>query len=494
MSENKFAILIGMNNYEDDVLPFCIKDVEDMEHVLITYCRFSKKNIFKITDSDKPVKEQIDEAFAIIEKDFKIKRDLLFFYFSGHGDYDKKEEKSKIIFEDDTELTIEDILIRYFYKISPKNQYLLIDACHSGGKVYFKSNNPEKEIRRLNHNSSELCFMFATESKKKAVQDEDIQNSYFTYFFLEAIKNDRLYDEDGYLTIQAIDNYLKKKVAKKSNFLQVPVSEFRSSGYKAFAYNEALINSKKNIRKEIMKETEIENNKQADNGTYNLSFEESLSFTHRGKEQEKYVKIIDQILQDYIENEDYSQFDTHIENLFLEMAYEHQHEISKRLIQKARKEKLEAINDIFEVELVEKPAQPAWMGGLSQMLSYLHDNSKPEYNYKIYASSDHIYSTGISLKAKTVYEVSCGIAILLYQVKFGFAIACIQYDFDWGGEFDSVLKSTTITIKPFALNKDNNHSVTLFVSQKMAKFHKSINSAFENRNKEIEDFISKTNK
>jgi hypothetical protein len=215
MSENKFAILIGMNNYEDDVLPFCIKDVEDMENALITYCRFSKKNIFKITDSDKPVKVQIDEAFAIIEKDFKIKRDLLFFYFSGHGDYDKKEEKSKIIFEDDTELTVEDILIRYFYKISPKNQYLLIDACYSGGKVYFKSNNPEKEIRRLNYNSSELCFMFATESKKKAVQDDDIQNSYFTYFFLEAIKNDSLYDEDGYLTIQAIDNYLTKKVAKK---------------------------------------------------------------------------------------------------------------------------------------------------------------------------------------------------------------------------------------------------------------------------------------
>ncbi|KFF73817.1 hypothetical protein HX13_17590 [Chryseobacterium sp. P1-3] len=95
MSENKFAILIGMNNYEDDVLPFCIKDVEDMENALITYCRFSKKNIFKITDSDKPVKEQIDEAFAIIEKDFKIKRDLLFFYFSGHGDYDKKRGKIK---------------------------------------------------------------------------------------------------------------------------------------------------------------------------------------------------------------------------------------------------------------------------------------------------------------------------------------------------------------------------------------------------------------
>lgn len=490
MSENRFAILIGMNNYEGNELPYCIKDVEDLESVLISHCRFPEKNIFKITSSDKPVKEQIDEAFGLIEKDFKIKKDLLFFYFSGHGDYDRIEEKSKIIFEDDTELTIEDILLRYFYKIRPKNQYLLIDACHSGAEIYFKGNTSEKEIRRLNYNSSELCLMFATESKKKAIQGEDIQNSYFTYFLLEAIRKDSLYDEDGFLTIQAIDNYLKKRVLEKSEFLQIPVSEFRSSGYKVFSFNEELIGSKKNINKEVMEQKE--NNKPVDN--YEPSFEESLSFPHREQEQEKYFQMIDQVLENYIKRENLAQFDIKKENPFFDMADAYQQKIYKKIIQRARQEDLEAINELFEVEQVEKPAQPSWIGGLSQMLNFLHENSKPEYNYRIYTSSDHIFCTGISLKANCVHQVSCGIGILLYQVKYGVTIALVEYNFDWGGQNDNVLKNVNVTLKPFALNKDNSESVVLYVSKKIEKFDISIKTLFENRRKDIDDFINKTNK
>ena len=136
MTETRYAILRGMDDYNSAPLPYCVKDVNDLEQTLVTHCRFSRDKIHKVIDNNKPVKEQIDEAFSAIEKEFKPNINLLFFYFSGHGEYDKDEGKSKVLFQDDTELTVEDILLRYFLKLTPKNQYLLIDACHSGSLLH----------------------------------------------------------------------------------------------------------------------------------------------------------------------------------------------------------------------------------------------------------------------------------------------------------------------------------------------------------------------
>ena len=81
MTETRYAILIGMDNYPWNELPYCVKDVTDLEQTLISHCRFSQDNIHKITDSKKPIKQQIDEAYSAIEHKFKVKQDLLFFYF-----------------------------------------------------------------------------------------------------------------------------------------------------------------------------------------------------------------------------------------------------------------------------------------------------------------------------------------------------------------------------------------------------------------------------
>jgi len=76
MGETRFAILIGMNNYMNE-LPYCIKDVNDLQKSLESNCRSHSENIHRITDSKKPVKEQIDRTFSKISHDFKPKTDLV---------------------------------------------------------------------------------------------------------------------------------------------------------------------------------------------------------------------------------------------------------------------------------------------------------------------------------------------------------------------------------------------------------------------------------
>lgn len=492
MTETRYAILIGMDNYPGDELPYCVKDVTDLEQTLISHCRFSKDNIHKVTDSKKSVKQQIDEAYSTIEHAFKPKQDLLFFYFSGHGEYDKDEGKSKILFEDDTELTIEDILLRYFVKITPKNQYLLIDACHSGSNVFFKgTDNPEKEIRRLNHHSSELCLMFATESKKKAIQSNDIKNSYFTYFLIDAIKKQTLYDEDGFLTIQAIDNYIKKKVVEKSDFLQIPVSEIRSSGYKIFSFDENTIQIKMKSQQTITTKTKspTKNDGEESSVSATLSFEDSLLPEHRTNAQKKYSELIQKSFDTLIEKLNSTDLEVVNSNPFHEIEYSDQQKIFKRIIEKSNENGIDAVSGLFEVQQREK--RKSKLFGLGSIMDYLYEEAKPDYDYRIDTYSGQMFTIGLSVNAKNVYQVTGGVFALFYQAKYGFAICIVKYHYNWTGTSEKELKFINVIIKPYLLNEDNDKEIGAYLTSNIDNFSDTINSWCEQRKKEISDFKSK---
>jgi len=492
MTETRYAILIGMDNYKGDELPYCVKDVTDLEQALITHCRIAKQNIYKVTDSSKPIKQQIDEAYSTIESTFKPKQDLLFFYFSGHGEYDKDEGKSKVLFEDDTELTIEDILLRYFLKITPKNQYLLIDACHSGSNVFFKStNNPEKEIRRLNYHSSELCLMFATESKKKAIQSDDIKNSYFTFFLIEAIKKKNLYDEDGFLTIQAIDNYIKKKVVEKSEFLQIPVSEIRSSGYKVFSFDENIIQKKmspKPVKTKTKSTTKEVETKPAE--TEVISFEKSLLSEYREKAQLKYSELIQKSFDVLIAKLNSTELEIVNSNPFHEIDYTDQQKVFKRIIEKSRENGIEPVTGLFEFQQKEK-RNSRLMAGLGSIMDHLFEESKPDHAYKINTHSGQMFTVGLSINAKNVYQVTGGLFALFFQAKYGFAICIVKYHYDWTGTSEKDLKFINVTIKPYLLSDDNEKEIISYLTSNIDNFNDTINEWFVQRKKEIEEFTSK---
>lgn len=493
MTETRYAILIGMDNYSGNDLAYCVKDVRDLEQTLISHCRFPKDNIHKVVESSKPVKQQIDEVYAEIEKTFKPKQDLLFFYFSGHGEYDNEEGKSKVLFEDDTELTIEDILLRYFVKITPRNQYLLIDACHSGTNVFFKgADNPEKEIRRLNYNSTELCLMFATESKKKAIQNDDIKNSYFTHYLIEAIKKTNLYDEDGFLTIQAIDNYIKKKVVEKSKFLQIPVSEIRSSGYKVFSFDEKKI---ERMKLKLTEESKLKSQSVTKERTTIkteptvISFEDSLLSEHRKNVQEKYSELIQESFVSLITKLNSTGLDVINSNPFKDLDYSDQQKIFKKVIETSREKGIEAISGLFEVNKREKKKSKLFaLGGI---MDYLYEEAKPDYDYNISTYSDDMFTIGLSVKAQNVHQVSGGVFALFYQAKYGFAICIVKFRYDWTGSSDNELNYINVAIKPYLLNEDNDKDILNYLTLNFDNFDNITKNWTEQRAKEIADFKSK---
>jgi hypothetical protein len=490
MKEKRYAILIGMDNYSLNPLPYSSKDATDLKQTLVTSCRFKEDNIYLITDSQVPVKEQIDKCFKEIEGTFNKKEDLFLFYFSGHGEYDKNEEASKILFEDETDLSIEDILLRYFYKLTPKNQYLLVDSCHAGSNIFIKGNeNAEKQIRRLNYLSNEFCLMFATEKKKKAIQDTDLQNSYFTHFLIEAIKQPSNYDDDGFLTIQSIDNIIKKKILKESNNVQIPVSEIRSSGYKVFAFDEKVI-AKNSIPSKKKKDTT--KTKDANVENVKLNFEESLSRENRAKIQNRVVEIVDEYFEKLlpkIQNENiritnYTSFE-HIEYDELQVLY-------KRIIDKANSEGIEAIDGLFEKRVIEK-RKPKLNLGLSAMIDNLYEQSKPDFDYNIDLYSDYLSIRTLEMKSTSVHKVSSGISIMVFQTKYGFAIGSHIQKFNWTGTGEDKVFFIDVNIVPFLLDVLDESEIEFILTEITNKFLESKNKWDEQRDSEIKKYIEKVN-
>jgi len=235
--ETRYAILIGINDYDNQPLNFCVNDARSIKDTLKNKANFSEENIHNITsetgNSLKNITGKLQEAISKIEKTFQEEKDSLFFYFAGHGSQENGE--SYLVFHDSSH-KISDIC-KTFNDLKPKMQFYVIDACESGNKTLTRSISYEKDnyLLELIKNSSGILYLYACQADQVALENESIKHGLMTHHFLEAVKNDNLYDDDGILTPGRIQEYVAKKVATFSHFSQIPVSESLTTGYYPFA-------------------------------------------------------------------------------------------------------------------------------------------------------------------------------------------------------------------------------------------------------------------
>lgn len=503
MNETRYAILIGQDNYSDgkhEPLKYAVKDTGDMHKALIDHCRFLDGNIYPITDSKEPVAIQLDKAFEKIRKNFRPKEDLLFFYFSGHGRYNPDEAKSMIVFEDGSSLQVFDIFEKYFTSPEPKNCFLIIDACQSGSPVRSKGLTTEKQIRVLNHNAKSLYLMFATETKLSAYEEDKLENSYFTYYFLEAIKSERLYDEDGFLTVQVIDNHVKKYVSQKSQYFQIPVSESLTTGYKPFAFLKSKMKSEQQNLKPAEPElpilpAEVPNaNPEVELDAEKkpaISFEESLKWDNRESVQTEVFGLAESVMNELTEDLTQKQLVFSLNNGFSDL--QNSKVVEEAIVKKARSEQVMAVNDYFEITTAEK--KPYNMrGGIGTMLDFFNQRTEPDVVYKIY-SNDRIVSIKTLLIQKgSVQHVRAGLVFLVYQSNFGFAVASTHFHYDWNAATDDSIRVSQTTIKPQLLNDYDAAKLMTFFEASGQAFLKKYDSLNEKRNADIEAYIQQVKK
>jgi uncharacterized caspase-like protein len=133
--ERRYAVIIGINDYEHNPLNYCTNDAVAIKDLLEQKANFSPEDTYLISSnsnsSTKDITGKLFSAIGKINESFNKKKDSIFFYFAGHGISD--ESQSYLVFHD-SKYPIRDVF-NIVNKLEPKMQFYVIDACESGSKT-----------------------------------------------------------------------------------------------------------------------------------------------------------------------------------------------------------------------------------------------------------------------------------------------------------------------------------------------------------------------
>ncbi len=481
--DRRFAIIIGINDYSISPLNFCVNDAVSISELLEKKCFFKKEDIYLITsDKQNPSKEisgRFDKSIEEIQKQINYDKDSIFFFFAGHGMYE--EENSKLQFH---ELNIE--IKAIFDKINilnPKNQFYVIDACESGGRVFSRKSSTGSLIDKFIHNSSGTYFMFASTENQSAYEKKELGHGMFTNYFLKAIENEKMYDE-GVLTPSRIQEYIAKETQKNSNFNQIPVIESRTVGYYPFAFTLDKIEENKRKTEEInlqnhendiadkkiyFPEIPIDKRKEVFNTLASLpsSYIENLSFN-----SENYLSATSENLSIFPLNAD--------------------EELLKKIVSESIKQDVISVEDIFSAERTKINTNQR-LGSFS-MLNSLFNNTESEYRTEYYINfgdESRILSKSIFLTSKNISHVSAGLNFIIYQSLYGIGLASSSFFLDYDGYTDSKIKSIKTDITAYIINENLLSNISEDLQESTNNFIKSIDTWNKNRQSEIKKFRTK---
>lgn len=290
MSESRYAILIGVNDYQEKPLSYCVNDVRELKKTLELSCGFETNNI-KLLTSDKEKTNtinisSIEREIKLIQKTFIPEQDVVLLYFSGHGIF---SDKFKIDLKDD-EVEL-DIIFQKLKELAPKNLIMIIDACHSGYLFELKSG---EEISmddyyrdRYKANLKGFYFLASCDENEKSKAYKEDELSKYTKYLIEAIKNQALFVHDHLLLETAHANAQQNL---RNSGIQSPHIQINSGGF--------VISDKKFHKVETVKKLESKKfNAKLNSKTAQEYFEESLELIKKVKTQ---LKTFDGIIRGYI--------------------------------------------------------------------------------------------------------------------------------------------------------------------------------------------------
>ena len=220
---NRWAVLVGVNNYTDPLYPplhVCVKDVEAIHAQLVTG-GFDPARIHLLTDHTDPLPARA-EIVASLEQAAKAAQrdDLVMFYYSGHGDAAAgvsylvaRDGKSHALKHTAVALSdVADIL----EKSQARAKVIVLDACHSGANFEGKGPKtmPPDFIERVFEQAKGQVILASCEQGQVSYEWQAQERSVFTHFLLEALQHQDYYDEKGFVTVQDVNRHVTDGVNK----------------------------------------------------------------------------------------------------------------------------------------------------------------------------------------------------------------------------------------------------------------------------------------
>src|SRR5665647_766079 len=232
MTGKKIGLVIG-NNYKNSSreLQFAVDDARELKQILLD------KNICEFDEVEELIDDTFINAGTKIEKILKSAKEnaLVFIYFSGHGQIDFSNELL-LLFKDTrdecllaTSLSYNFIerCIRYPSSKSPKSVVIVLDCCYSGA-AGTKGDDLAGVIKMTPGKGTIIITSTGSTGSQTAREDANLKHGVFTNFLIEGLKGGEPAGKDGYLYIDDLYEYIRKKMETYSP-IAPPIPKFSAN-------------------------------------------------------------------------------------------------------------------------------------------------------------------------------------------------------------------------------------------------------------------------
>ena len=250
--DKKYAILIGIKTYLDDIirtLSYSIADVKSFYEVLIDPDRggHNQENIRLMIDETpqpelSPIRSNIMSQASSLSS-IATTKDQLLLYFSGHGV--EKKGKSFLLPQDarynilnETAISIK-WLKETLISSNARVKILILDACHSGAiKGKAVSGYMTKGFQESIFPAPEgFAVLSSCKMNEVSWEDDKLEHGVFSYYLTEGLRGAADYDRDLKVTITEANKYTFEKVSSWA----LSSSKNQSPGLECNIYGDAVL-------------------------------------------------------------------------------------------------------------------------------------------------------------------------------------------------------------------------------------------------------------
>ena len=235
-NKNGIAVVIGNRYYTESDVPsvdFAVRDAEYVKEYLIQTLGYRPGNVFYYSNA---TLSNMKVAFNKLKNAVKKGKSDIFVYYSGHGAPDPDSKQGYFVPVDadpnyirETGYPVNDLYTK-LNKAGARSTTVVIDACFSGSSdqgMILKDISPvfiEVESSILTSNNS-VVFTSAT-GEQVSSWYRDKKHSFFTYYFLKALRGDADINKDKKLSLLEIKDYVDENVPymarRLNNRVQTP--------------------------------------------------------------------------------------------------------------------------------------------------------------------------------------------------------------------------------------------------------------------------------
>jgi len=222
VDKNRYGVIIGIGDYQNiNDVKYARRDAEVVKKYFVNVLGIPANNIYAAYDEE-AIKSEFEEIFESKLK-FISKGSFLAVYYSGHITPKQEDSLSYFVpYEADYNAEKKVYSMKRFYEAlqdcPAKEVLVILDGCFSGesrsilamGKRPFSVSkiSPEETIK------PKFVVLAAAKENQMSNDFDKMKHGLFTYYFLKALKEGYDVNNNGWIELNELYDYIKDKVSE----------------------------------------------------------------------------------------------------------------------------------------------------------------------------------------------------------------------------------------------------------------------------------------